>query len=111
MVGYAKQVFKWLSEVSVLSRSSVVFSFWKKTLDIVGSALEAWGIKYLRVDGDIPVKKRNTTLLDFQNRTASRVLLMTFSTGAVGYVLTRWRATLGTRVKAKYIVCLPRFLD
>ena len=66
---------------------SVVFSFWKKSLDLVGSALEARGIKYSRVDGDMPVKKRNTTLLDFQNRVASRALLMTFSTGAVGYVL------------------------
>jgi len=35
----------------------VIFSFWKKTLDILGAALEAQKIEYLRVAGDIPVKK------------------------------------------------------
>ena len=34
----------------------------------------------------MPVRKRGTILHQFQNREASRVLLITFSTGAVGYV-------------------------
>jgi len=66
----------------------VIFSFWKKTLDIIDSTLEAYEIKYIYVDRDIPVKKRNITLLEFQNREASRVLLMTFSIGAIQYVYT-----------------------
>lgn len=67
-----------------LISGSVIFSFWKTTLDVVGDALEARGVKYLRVDGNVLAKKRNTILLDFQNRSAWRVLIMTFSTGAVG---------------------------
>lgn len=66
----------------------MIFSFWKKTLDILAAALEARRIEYLRVDGDVPVRKRGTILHQFQNREASRVLLITFSTGAVGYVPT-----------------------
>ncbi|KAJ3536179.1 hypothetical protein NM208_g5824 [Fusarium decemcellulare] len=67
-----------------LESKCIVFSFWKTTLDIVGSALEARGIKYLRVDGDVSPKKRNTILIDFQSKSARRVLIMTFSTGGVG---------------------------
>jgi SNF2 family DNA or RNA helicase len=76
----------WLSVVLGLIYSSVIFSFWKTTLEVVGAALEAAKIDYLRVDGDVPPKKRNAMLLQFQTRSASRVLLMTFSTGGVGYV-------------------------
>lgn len=66
------------------SPKSVVFTFWKKTLDIIGNALETHGIKYLRVDGDVSPKQRGKILLNFQVRHAFRVLLITFSTGAVG---------------------------
>lgn len=67
-----------------LTDKCVVFSFWKKSLDIVGSALEASGVKYLRVDGSASPKKRSNILLNFQTRQACTVLLITFSTGAVG---------------------------
>ncbi|KAL8359454.1 hypothetical protein RB601_007831 [Gaeumannomyces tritici] len=67
-----------------LTEKCVVFSFWKTTLDIVGKALDARGIKYLRVDGDVSAKKRGNILLKFQTRHAFSVLLITFSTGAVG---------------------------
>ncbi|KAH9437555.1 hypothetical protein MCOR02_001211 [Pyricularia oryzae] len=67
-----------------LTDKCVVFSFWKKSLDIVGSALEASGVKYLRVDGSVSPKKRGNILLNFQTRQACTVLLITFSTGAVG---------------------------
>ncbi|KAK0627894.1 SNF2 family N-terminal domain-containing protein [Immersiella caudata] len=67
-----------------LTNKCVIFSFWKKTLDVLGDALKARNIHFLRVDGDVPVKKRHNMLQQFQTRTASRVLLMTFSTGGVG---------------------------
>ncbi|KAL8370100.1 hypothetical protein RB595_000460 [Gaeumannomyces hyphopodioides] len=67
-----------------LTEKCVVFSFWKTTLDVAGKALDARGIKYLRVDGDVLPKKRGNILLKFQTRHASSVLLITFSTGAVG---------------------------
>lgn len=62
----------------------MVFSFWKRTLDIVSSALSEKGIRHLRVDGDMTARKRNLVLKDFQVRSDYKVLLMTFSTGAVG---------------------------
>ncbi|CAG9975897.1 unnamed protein product [Clonostachys byssicola] len=71
-------------EIQNIIVKAVIFSFWKTTLDVVGDALEARGVKYLRVDGNVSPKKRNTILLDFQNRSAWRVLIMTFSTGSVG---------------------------
>jgi len=76
-------VFVWLIG-RVLIRPSVVFSFWIKSLDIVGSLLEAKNIPYLRVDGSIPFSKRKTVLGQFQERHDVPVLLMTLGTGAVG---------------------------
>ena len=71
---------------SVLMWSSVVFSFWKKSLDIVGSLLEAKDIPYLRVDGSLLLSNRKTVSGQFQERHDVPVLLMTLGTGAVGLV-------------------------
>ena len=68
----------------VLIHSSVVFSFWRKSLDIVGALLEAKTIPYLRVDGSLLFSKRKTVLDQFQGRNDFQVLLMTLGTGAVG---------------------------
>ncbi|ETS78812.1 hypothetical protein PFICI_08665 [Pestalotiopsis fici W106-1] len=62
----------------------VIFSFWKKTLDIVEGCLVEQRLSVLRIDGDVTTRKRNAILSEFQSRSASRILLMTFSTGAVG---------------------------
>ncbi|KAI1088404.1 DNA repair and recombination protein RAD5C [Rostrohypoxylon terebratum] len=67
-----------------LQDKCVIFSFWKKTLNIVGNALDDKHIKYLRIDGDVAPGKRHTILNEFQCRNGWRVLLMTFSTGAIG---------------------------
>ncbi|KAI0376808.1 SNF2 family N-terminal domain-containing protein [Hypomontagnella monticulosa] len=67
-----------------LQDKCVIFSFWKKTLDIIGKALNDKHIKYLRVDGDVTSRRRTNILAEFQSRSAARILLMTFSTGAVG---------------------------
>ncbi|KAK8130900.1 SNF2 family N-terminal domain-containing protein [Apiospora sp. TS-2023a] len=67
-----------------LSKKCLIFSFWKKTLDMIGHALESRGLSYLRVDGSMPSKKRNTVLNQFQRDNSCRVLMMTFSTGGVG---------------------------
>ncbi|KAI0894307.1 SNF2 family N-terminal domain-containing protein [Annulohypoxylon nitens] len=71
-------------EMHYLQDKCVIFSFWKKTLDIVSSALEEKGIKHQRIDGSIASSKRHAVLNEFQSRSASRVLLLTFSTGATG---------------------------
>ncbi|KAF2726768.1 hypothetical protein EJ04DRAFT_539274 [Polyplosphaeria fusca] len=63
---------------------SVVFSFWKKSLDIAGNLLKAQNIPFLRVDGSLLFSKRKTALTQFQERSDVPVLLMTLGTGAVG---------------------------
>ncbi|KAF2174679.1 hypothetical protein K469DRAFT_772288 [Zopfia rhizophila CBS 207.26] len=62
---------------------SVVFSFWKKSLDIVGALLASRRIPFLRVDGSLQFSKRKTVLDHFQKDDIP-VLLMTLGTGAVG---------------------------
>lgn len=42
------------------------------------------GIPYLRVDGSLPPHERAAVLHQFQHAKESVILLMTFSTGAVG---------------------------
>ncbi|KAH7065668.1 SNF2 family N-terminal domain-containing protein [Paraphoma chrysanthemicola] len=63
---------------------SIVFSYWKRSLDIAGVALKARGIPFLRVDGSLPFHKRKSVLQEFKYRADATVLLMTLGTGAVG---------------------------
>ena len=65
---------------------SIVFSFWKKSLDLIGDLLKANGIRYCRVDGSLSLGKRKTVLAEFQANPEVGVLIMTLGTGAVGYV-------------------------
>lgn len=64
---------------------SIVFSFWKRSLDLVGKLLDKHGIQYLRLDGTLPFSRRKNVLSEFQVSQAGMVLLMTLGTGAVGY--------------------------
>ncbi|KAI0537718.1 hypothetical protein GGR58DRAFT_527015 [Xylaria digitata] len=66
---------------------SIVFSFWKTTLEVAATALEYEGITYARIDGDVNSKKRVKIFEDFSKQTY-RVLLITLSCGAVGLNLT-----------------------
>jgi SWI/SNF-related matrix-associated actin-dependent regulator of chromatin subfamily A3 len=61
-----------------------VFSFWKKSLSLVGEILQNRGIRYLKLDGDVPYKERKSVLRRFQDVQEERVLLMTLGIGAVG---------------------------
>ncbi|CAO2650533.1 Nn.00g018250.m01.CDS01 [Neocucurbitaria sp. VM-36] len=62
----------------------VVFSFWKRSLDIAGALLTAKKVPYLRVDGSLLFSKRKTVLSQFETQPEIPVLLMTLGTGAVG---------------------------
>jgi SWI/SNF-related matrix-associated actin-dependent regulator of chromatin subfamily A3 len=73
------------TKLALLIVASVVFSFWKRSLDIAGALLTAKGIPFLRVDGSLPFSKRKTMLDQFQDQNDITVLLMTLGTGAVGY--------------------------
>ncbi|KAJ6785626.1 hypothetical protein PWT90_00499 [Aphanocladium album] len=67
---------------------SIVFSTWRLTLNVVAVGLEQAGIEYLRFDGSIPQKDRHEILQKFKQDPAKRVLLLTYSCGAVGLTLT-----------------------
>ncbi|KAH8722371.1 SNF2 family N-terminal domain-containing protein [Phaeosphaeriaceae sp. PMI808] len=62
----------------------IVFSFWKRSLDITGTLLEIKDIPFLRVDGSLPLSKRKVVLDQFKEQADIPVLLMTLGTGAVG---------------------------
>ncbi|OAA72939.1 SNF2-related protein [Akanthomyces lecanii RCEF 1005] len=67
---------------------SVVFSSWRLTLNVVAAGLQQAGIQFLRYDGSIAQKTRHETLELFKTDPLTRVLLLTFSCGAVGLTLT-----------------------
>lgn len=64
--------------------NSVVFSFWKKTLDSLAELLTSKEILYCRIDGSMPVRQRREVLSYFHDTTGAKVLLMTLGTGAIG---------------------------
>ncbi|PLB50322.1 hypothetical protein P170DRAFT_463556 [Aspergillus steynii IBT 23096] len=63
---------------------SIIFSFWRESLDIVGRVFDEQGMSFCRVDGKIAPTQRQAVLEEFQRNSAVRVLLMTIGTGAVG---------------------------
>ncbi|KAF2088966.1 hypothetical protein K490DRAFT_72630 [Saccharata proteae CBS 121410] len=64
--------------------SAVLFSFWKTSLDVVGSLLRTRGLPYTRIDGSLSLEQRRAVLHQFQNSSEVNVLLMTLGTGALG---------------------------
>ena len=68
-----------------------MFSFWKKSLDIVERSLTERSVPYLRVDGSLLLTKRRQVLANFQAAQQGMVLLMTLGTGAVGWVFRAMR--------------------
>lgn len=64
--------------------ASIVFSFWKSTLDLTRAALSDEGINCLQVDGKAPHKRRGEILQEFTTGNVARVLLLSLSCGAVG---------------------------
>ena len=63
---------------------SVIFSVWKRTIDLLGEALSKENIPFLRIDGSDVLSKRKQKLSEFESGTHASVLLMTLGTGAVG---------------------------
>lgn len=64
--------------------SSIVFSSWKKTLDLIACLFEARGIPYVCIDGSLSLPERARFLSDFHTKPDVTVLLMTLGTGALG---------------------------
>jgi SWI/SNF-related matrix-associated actin-dependent regulator of chromatin subfamily A3 len=73
------------SSFGLLCRS-IVFSSWKKTLDLAAQLLELYGMRYDVIHGGLNLAKRLKVLGDFKSETGPSILLMTLGTGAVGLV-------------------------
>ncbi|OCL02710.1 hypothetical protein AOQ84DRAFT_304166, partial [Glonium stellatum] len=67
---------------------SIVFSAWKKSLDLVARLLAAKNILFTTIDGSLSLPHRSKVLLNFQKDPEIKILLMTLGTGAVGLNLT-----------------------
>ena len=67
-----------------LTQGSIVFSSWKKTLDLAAVLLNSTGLRYDFIHGVLALKKRLKVLEEFRSPTGPNILLMTLGTGAVG---------------------------
>ncbi len=67
---------------------SVVFSGWTANLDLIQIALEDNGIKYVRLDGKMSRKNRNSSLEAFRDDPAVCVILISITAGGLGLNLT-----------------------
>jgi len=63
---------------------SIIFSCWTRTLDLIAKHLAAKKIKYLRIDGECLLSRRQKIIDRFEEEDGRRVLLMTTGTGAFG---------------------------
>ncbi|KAK4164641.1 SNF2 family N-terminal domain-containing protein [Cladorrhinum sp. PSN259] len=67
---------------------SIIFSFWKSTLDLIKTTLAENGISFVQIDGTVSNKNRPGILDKFRQESNCRVLLLSLSCGAVGLNLT-----------------------
>ncbi|CAG7998711.1 unnamed protein product [Penicillium salamii] len=63
---------------------SIVISYWRRSLDLVGYLFDKEAIAYCRVDGAVHSAHRKKVLQQFHDDPSIRVLLITQGTGAVG---------------------------
>ncbi|KAI9779018.1 MAG: hypothetical protein M1816_003778 [Peltula sp. TS41687] len=75
-------------EENMHKNKSIIFSSWKKSLDLVGCLFTRKAIPFVSIDGSQPLSERKKSLSAFQMRPEVTVLLMTLGTGAVGLNLT-----------------------
>jgi SWI/SNF-related matrix-associated actin-dependent regulator of chromatin subfamily A3 len=69
-----------------LSGKSIVFSFWRKTLDLIEVELNANRLPSVRMDGTVSIRDRQRVISEFEN-TPVPILLMTTGTGSQGLSL------------------------
>jgi SWI/SNF-related matrix-associated actin-dependent regulator of chromatin subfamily A3 len=63
---------------------SIIFSFWKRSLDLMARLLNENGIVFGQVDGTLSPDRRQRVLAEFYHDPSVKVLLMTLGTGAQG---------------------------
>jgi len=63
---------------------SIVFSFWKRSLDLMAQILHENGLEFGQVDGTLSPDRRQEVLAEFRQNDSAKILLMTLGTGAQG---------------------------
>ncbi|KAH7125932.1 SNF2 family N-terminal domain-containing protein [Dactylonectria macrodidyma] len=66
----------------------IIFSCWTRTLDLIEVYLKRENIKFLRVDGECLMSKRQQILDRFSRPSGAQIMLMTTGIGAFGLNLT-----------------------
>lgn len=69
--------------ISDPTRKIVLFSEWRRMLDRIEARIEAIGADYVRLDGQVPQKKRAQLISRFQNDADCRIICMT-NAGSTG---------------------------
>jgi SNF2 family DNA or RNA helicase len=67
-----------------LTATSIVFSTWRLTLDLITHVLDEHKIPNIRFDGKVPQKDRQSVVVAFNSDPTIKVMLLTLSCGAVG---------------------------
>ncbi|KAI1091078.1 SNF2 family N-terminal domain-containing protein [Rostrohypoxylon terebratum] len=82
---YPSKLLQLLADIRESStHKSIVFSCWKKTLNLVQELLNISNIRCVMVDGSLPLAQRLRVLKEFRSPIGANILLMTLGTGAVG---------------------------
>lgn len=76
-------------EVAAGGAAILVFSQFTGALDIIGAALQARGIGFLRLDGSTPARRRGRLVEGFQDPGGPPVFLISLKAGGAGLNLTR----------------------
>ncbi|XP_045802956.1 DNA repair protein RAD5B-like isoform X2 [Trifolium pratense] len=83
------KLFDFLEKIQKYSdEKSIVFSQWTSFFNLLENPLRRRGIGFLRFDGKLTQKQRESVLKEFNNTKEKRVLLMSLKAGGVGLNLT-----------------------
>ncbi|CAN9168278.1 unnamed protein product [Alternaria alternata] len=86
---YPSKLLALLDDIKGAPRNKcIVFSAWKKTLDLTAKLLNEAGLKNDMIYGSLSLKQRLKVLKDFKSPFGPNILLMTLGTGAEGLNLT-----------------------
>ncbi|EXJ68081.1 uncharacterized protein A1O5_08696 [Cladophialophora psammophila CBS 110553] len=85
---YSSKVSALLSDIFKHGGKAVVFSFWRTTLDMVSRSFEDCGLRFVRVDGTMPNRERDSTLNVFRSDISIKVLWATVSAAGLGLDIT-----------------------
>ncbi|KAH7136885.1 SNF2 family N-terminal domain-containing protein [Dactylonectria estremocensis] len=85
--GYSKKMTALVQDVKE-TLGDIIFSCWTRTLDLIEVYLKKENIKFLRVDGECLMSKRQQILDRFSRPSGARIMLMTTGIGAFGLNLT-----------------------